>query len=429
MKRVVLAVSIAWLVGVLIFTAFTCLHPVMRAGAGCGHADLARFLDFTMRMNEAECLRKGVDPFDVWSECVFLPPYYSNCHKNPLPDSCCEMTNAYVPWEYSFALLLSFLPRWIAWVTYCALMLLSAFLVFALPVKRQDGGLLVDALLPSAVALGCVAYPLWSNAAIGNLSVFCLAGAVGMAWCLNRGKDVAAGLCWAVVMLKPQLGLPFFIPLCVRMKWKTVLVAAGVCVCLSIPPSVLCGKSFVGMIIHAPSASAFAFEGCGTWPKFLCGYMANSCDVLAGTVIGAAICWIMTRSLRSETCWFEILMPAAITSSCWTYTQSYSHAMGWFLAFVLVRELVKEPRSKFLWGLCVVAFVVLARWFLAWHGLCTFAGWRFPMSEYAFRCVDSLNSTLTLAVAVVICVWRRRNAFCAGGVLDSSIIHPAGVRK
>ena len=99
-------------------------------------------------------------------------------------------------------------------------------------------------------------------------------------------------------------------------------------------------------------------------------------------------------------------MPAAMLSCCWTYTQAYSHAMGWFLAFVLVRELVRNPRSKFLWTMLVLAAFVLSRWFLAWHGLCNFMGWQFPMSEYAFRCVDSLNSTASLALAAVFCVWK-----------------------
>lgn len=48
----------------------------------------------------------------------------------------------------------------------------------------------------------------------------------------------------------------------------------------------------------------------------------------------------------------------------------------------------------------------LSRWFLAWHGLCAFSGWHFPMSEYVFRCVDSLNSTASLVLAVVFCVWK-----------------------
>ena len=56
----------------------------------------------------------------------------------------------------------------------------------------------------------------------------------------------------------------------------------------------------------------------------------------------------------------------------------------------------------------VLAAFFLSRWFLAWHGLCAFAGWRLPMSEYAFRCVDSLNSTASLVLAAVFCVWKGR---------------------
>ena len=82
--------------------------------------------------------------------------------------------------------------------------------------------------------------------------------------------------------------------------------------------------------------------------------------------------------------------------------------MGWFLAFVVVRELVRNPQSKFLWTMLALSAFVLSRWFLSWHGLCSFVGWRFPMSEYAFRCVDSLNSTASLVLATVFCVWKGR---------------------
>ena len=101
-----------------------------------------------------------------------------------------------------------------------------------------------------------------------------------------------------------------------------------------------------------------------------------------------------------------VLMAWALNS--WTYASNYCQAMGWFLAFALVRELVRTPRSKFLWTMLALSAFFLSRWVLAWHGLCSFAGWRFPMSEYAFRCVDSLNSTVSLVLAAMFCVWKGR---------------------
>lgn len=101
-------------------------------------------------------------------------------------------------------------------------------------------------------------------------------------------------------------------------------------------------------------------------------------------------------------------MPAAIASCCWTYTQAYSHAMGWFVAFALVRTLLRHPQSRFLWALAALAVCSLSRGFLAWHGAVAFMGGAFPLSDYAFRCLDSLNSTLSLGLAAALCVHLRR---------------------
>lgn len=124
--------------------------------------------------------------------------------------------------------------------------------------------------------------------------------------------------------------------------------------------------------------------------------------------VGAVVCFALTWMVRRAGDWFVLLMPAAICGCSWTYASNYCQVLGWFLAFVLVRELARNPRAKFLWTMLGLAAFFLPRWLLAWYGLCNFAGWRFPMSEHAFRCVDSLNSTASLALAAVLCFWRVR---------------------
>ena len=135
-------------------------------------------------------------------------------------------------------------------------------------------------------------------------------------------------------------------------------------------------------------------------------------------------CAALTALVRRERDWFVFLMPAAITSCCWTYTQAYSHAMGWFVAFVLVRALLRHPQSRFLWALAALAACSLSRGFLAWHGLVAFAGWTFPLSDYAFRCWDSLNSTLSLGLAAAQCVWLWQTGPCPSGAAGRALGDP-----
>lgn len=375
--------------------------------------------DFRYRMAEIDCVKRGVDPFRIWNEDVVLPPYYSN---NParksIPDGCTEMVSVYLPWEYVLMMPFSFLDRDIAFLAYSALSLIALWLLVPIVgygVERWPEENRASVRLNAVSALLVVCYPIWSNFQVGNHTAVMLFSAVLMACFLSRRQDIPAALCWMVLMTKPQVGLIFAVPLVMRLKVRVGIAAVASCLLISLPVAWMCQASLVDLIMEPAKASAFAFAGCGTWPRFLCGTFSLGGDILAGTVVGTIACLLMTWSLRRECDWFVFLMPAAVVSCCWTYTQSYSHAMGWFLAFAIVRELVRNPRSGFLWTMFALSVFFLSRWFIAWHGLCNFAGWRFPMSDYAYDCLNSLNSTASLVLAAVFCVWKGRQS-ANGGV-------------
>lgn len=363
--------------------------------------------DFNLRMNELSCLRQGVDPYAVWHEDVVLPPYCSNLPKKPVPVDCTEQVNAYVPWEYAIMLPLSYLPRTWAWALYCVLTGVAMALVFGFSFRGLAGRIdRRDRLLLAGIPLSLVSYLLWSNAAVGNFVAFILAASVVMAWCLSRGYDALAGICWALAMVKPQSVILFAVPLFLRRKWLTCVVAITFCLIATCVPAAMCQSSFLDLLLAGPLANAELFLGCGTYPYFFLGTFGNGVEIGIAMVIGFGLCLTMTSLVQKDNDWTVLLMPAAVCGASWTYTQAYSHAMAWFLAFVLVRELLRNSQSRFLWVMLGLSVLSLSRWFLAWHGLCSFAEWRFPMSEYAFRCVDSLNSTLSILLAMAFCVWK-----------------------
>lgn len=368
--------------------------------------------DFRYRMAEVDCVfNKGVDPFMVWNEEVVVVPYCSN---NPLcrtvPEGCTQAISVYPPWEYTFMMPLTMAGADVAWWLFSAFSLFAVFLVFM--ACRWTSA--------AVVSLLAIVYPLWSNLMVGNHVAIALAAAVLMGCSLDRRRDIVAGVCWAVVMMKPQIGLVFAIPLLMRGRFMVALVAAVTCLLLSVPSVISCNASLIDMLCEPSKATAFAFQGCGTWPKFLCGRFGNEADIGIGLAVGAVLCAWMTWLLRRERDWLVFLMPAAICASCWTYTQAYSHAMGWFVVYAIVSELLRNRRSKFLWTLFAISIPVLSRAFLAWHGCCAFFGFRFPMSEYAFRCVDSLNSTASLAIALAFCLWKW-SCLRAPGLAEQSV--------
>ena len=364
--------------------------------------------DFNLRMNELACVRQGVNPYAVWHGDVELKPFYANTHKGPAPDGCTKQVNAYAPWAYVYMLPVSMLPGGFDWAVYCLLMALCVVGVGTLAAREGSSG--AGWTLVMSVPMLMIGYPLFANCSVGNFGVFVLFGAVLMAWALNRGLWCLSGLGWALAMVKPQLGLLMAIPLLLRGRFATCVVAGGICLVATVAMAVALKTPVVDLLLQGPSANTEFFHGCGTWPKFLCGTFGVEYDILIGMGVGAVVCFALTWAVRREGDWFVLLMPAAICGCSWTYASNYCQMMGWFLAFVLVREIVRNPRSRFLRVMLVLMAFFLSRWFLAWHGLCSFMGWCFPMSEYAFRCVDSLNSTASLVLAVLFCVWSQRRA-------------------
>lgn len=71
-------------------------------------------------------------------------------------------------------------------------------------------------------------------------------------------------------------------------------------------------------------------------------------------------------------------------------------------------RVLRHPQSRMLWVLSGLSACSLSRGLLAWHGAVTFVGETFPLSDVAFRCWDSLNSTLSLCLAAALCVWLWR---------------------
>lgn len=382
----------------IFFMAVTCVFPP------------AERVDFNLRINEIECLLKGVNPFDIWNEEVRLHPYVSNIPKQPVPEDFTKMVNAYAPWEYSYMMAFALLPRGVAWFVYSLLMLLSCFFLIKITRSFLDDTFDEDdKKIISLVPFIVVSYLLWSNVSVGNFVVFVLLFSILTARFLSQGNQVVAGVCWALAMVKPQSAILLAIPLLIRKKFFACFIAVAVCLGASLLPSYLCKTSLIELLIQGPAANAELFYGSGTWPLIFCGYFSNLIDILIGLFIGILLCVFMTWRLRDENDYLIFIMPSLVVASSWTYTQVYGHAICYLLVYAILKDLLKNPSSKMLRILFVSSLFVLSRGFLAWRGLCAYMGVNFPLSEYAFRSIDSLNTTVTLVIALVYVIFKTKN--------------------
>lgn len=408
MKRTVLAGFGVLALGAMgLFIAATCVSPWRPLGDGRWFTPA---YDYSLRMTEIKCLRSGVDPYAVWKGEVVLPPYRPNWGAKVEGPEFTEDINAYVPWAYTLMLPLSYLPPRVGWAVYFLVMMASLAAVF-LVLRRNLAAFVSDPhlrTLVSSLALLPVAYPAWSNMAIGNFSVIVLAAAVLMADCLARGRDVGAGLCWAVAMIKPQLGLAFAVPLLMRRKFLSCAVAAAVCLLLSLPPAAMCGVSPLKLIAEAPAANAFCFQGCGTYPFALCGLMPANVEILVALAAGVVVSGALTAMLRKDAPWFVYLMPAGIVATTWTYASTYGHVLNWFFfAVALSVYCARRPRTPALGWLLGLSALSMTRIYNAFNGFCSASG-LLAIPEMLHRHLDSLNSLADLALAaVLVCMVRK----------------------
>lgn len=399
-------VSTGIILALIVFGIFAILTAVTPIAFTTGGKWFTPPCDFSLRMAEVNCLRRGVDPYQVWKGNVVLPPFRPNYGSKINNPECTVDINAYVPWVYTIMLPFSYLPAKVAWAGYF-LMLMGSWLSIPWILRKSTS----SAKLAGISGLLFISYPVWSNLCIGNLSIFVLLAIILMGYFLNKGNDVAAGCCWAIAMVKPQLGLIFAIPLLMRKKWKTCFVAGVICIVLSIPPALMCNTSPLTMILQAPSANTFMFHGCGTWPYALCNYIGGNGDVLTALAIGATFCWILTRQISFKSDWIVFLMPAAVCGMSWTYASSYGHVLAWFFFYALASELIHHPKDGHLWILLAASLLSMTRLYLFYHGFTV----AFPNSPVAIAIpdsihwhIDSVNSCIDMILCILLCKWIKQ---------------------
>ena len=413
MKKLLAIASATILLVLVVFTIISCIKPVTDWGSPTAEI-LPVPCDFTFRMNEIECLRKGVNPFDVWHADIEMDPYYPNNRPDLRREGFTEPINAYAPWEYTLMMPLSFLPRKVAWIVYLAFMFgcLGVVAAAGYEMGKKLHGDVWDGILAATCPIVLAYYPIWSNFCIGNLVVPVLAALVGLAWCLNRGHDIVAGVCWTIAMVKPQTAIIFVVPLLWRRKLLTCAVAAGLCLLLSVPPAIMCKTSVVKLILQTPAANAFLFVGCGTYPSCFCNGAGGTVDIMMGLSLGLVCCLLMTWTIRHVVDWLLFVMPAAVVSMCWTYVQTYAHSFGFFLFLFLMVSILLDPSSRMLWGIGVLAVLFACRGYTCFHRIVTMWPDRFPDMQYADSThilLDTLNSTFSLLTAWFFCVAIARS--------------------
>lgn len=273
--------------------------------------------DFTWRYNEVQCLRSGLDPYAVCFENVPSPEFRSIFKHEPGK----RPVNSYSPWQYTWFLPLSFLPLQSAHSLFMLLNLGALALLAALSYKRALRiGLAPEKALATAAATCFLGLALVRVLQVSNYGLLMAAALMLLSEC-PASRPYA--LC--ILMIKPQIGILFTIPLLLSRQWRAVLIAALITSLSVLPAAALCHTNPLRMVLHvlfSGSQSIRASEiGTGLIPPPLLQQFLPiapaSVWLAASALLGLYLCIVASKRLRHHPDPAVQLLPATVLSLLW----------------------------------------------------------------------------------------------------------------
>ena len=300
------------------------------------------FCDLNIRYNEIACSHEGVNPFRVWSHDIVHERYQglfrTDMPEDRMPEK--KTVHAYPPWHTTFFWWYSWLPRGVVLLGVLAFNFLSfiavgAYFASKLPATMSlwDKALFCfGGLLPCAYVWGT----LLCN---GNYSAFVLVSFLLMVLSLKRGHDVVAGVCWAVMMVKPQMSALAFWPLLFAGKIKTIAVAVAVVVVATLVPAIVYGESPVELVMQVPQIGLpYMKDGYAAGLMSLIslpGAVASTSVHAVVSVVCFALCGAMSWVFSKSRFWMVRFIPMILFLPLWSYSLPYDRVILVCLYFTL----------------------------------------------------------------------------------------------
>ena len=399
-RVVAIATAVLFLLAVAFF-----LWQMTRPGWG---------FDFRLRYNELTCLRAGVDPFLVWSgkaEIPGLKPYTNEAIAYLLTAGAHSFVHTYTPWTYTllypFALLEypAALACWRLVLSLCfALLLLFAYRTAHRVRGKPTDGLLALAAVSVYVSLN------FENGVALNFGLLLALAVCTMGHFLNRGRELAAGVCLALLMMKPQIGALFTLPLLLHRRYKTLAAGAVLCLAGTLPTALLCHRSPLDLILQVLQAGVYTrrttfFPGCVY--AALSRHFGAAVPFAVSALLGAALCvWLCWR-LRKERDNLLVLSAPAIVCVAWTYSTIHDRLILALPAVLIVCAFCRARETN------VRAALFALLLFLPFGVLYQYACWLIPNVPPSLIRASFIwhsgHELLALFLLAGFCLWLSRD--------------------
>ena len=318
--------------------------------------------DLRLRRNEIRCAHQGVNSFRIWNRETALPGFVplKRPDKADVPRGPGDaVVHAYPPWHTTMFWFYGWLPE-----TFCVSLMSVLFGLCLWFVAGEclrlskarfgdAGGLVAAVALTMALSFACRCYLLM------NYGVLILAAFLLMNKALEKGHDVAAGLCWAVMMVKPQVGVLFFWPLFWHRRYWTIVTATAVCLGATFATSLVLHESVVDLLLQVPLIGK-PYEGFSA-ARFLRPVLGEGAMLFVMPVFFALTGWL-TGLVRKRRDFVFSCVPVVALVPVWTYCLPYDYVILLPL-FVFLAGMSFAGKDRFgrallaLGGVCVALLV------------------------------------------------------------------------
>ena len=298
--------------------------------------------DLDLRRNEVRCAHQGVSSFRIWNRETTLEGFVP-CQR---PDKEAVVyhegdaqVHAYPPWHTTMFWFYGWLGR-DACLAFMAVIFGFCLCFTGYETVRLSKERFKAYEAVAAISLILIAYSVTKCFTTLNYGVLLLAMFLLMNKALEKGHDILAGLAWAIMMIKPQVGFLFVWPLLWQKHYRTIITAAIVCFVATIGTSLLVHESVIDLILQVPKIGAPYPVGIFLLIKPIAGNVGTSLF----TMVSFSLVGFGTWLLRKNPDFLVNCAPVALMIPIWTFTNDYD--WGILLpAYILLAGRVFESRK------------------------------------------------------------------------------------
>ncbi len=388
-----------------LFAILASLSLTLIACAASFKAVYSDWCDLRMRYHEVCCAHDGINSFHIWNRTVESEKYRGGGRPDIQEEISANDTraivHAYPPWHTAFFWWYGWLPWQVVlavMATFYWVVFLSSFVVF----KRWSP----DGKLPQ------VAY--WASLSVLMLNSFRVTYVLGNYGCvllftslvivlgLKKYNSFALGLSWALMMIKPQIGILFFWPLLFAKRYMAIITAIVVCLLATLFSACVYQESPIDLILQVQRLGEPYLRGNSPCLAAL-NDMTSGFGVTFWSLICFIFCGVWSYKIRESKSNLIKFLPVCAFIPFWTY----SNLPDWLVFWPLYVLMAQTFSSRFSWSvfLLVLSFPCF---YYGYHAL-AFLGWA-KAGDYHFpyACYKVAHIVLTFLFLLEIYYLKKK---------------------